>query len=221
MFVSGVHVALINVGSRSSVGAGVSTAHTEAHEPTCVSKPGAVALKTGAEGWVRVSEGSPRWVEFLPSSSGVIPSFRPIVGRIDWDTPVKGRRNSPPLASLYEGYEDRLAAVDQPRLKRDTGDEGNMRDGPARASSLLASKDVSARRDVPVRTKRISSKPKPSELGVNFVRGKLNTVKVDERWFAVGSFLAGVELAAVLAAQLTAGYRGFVKSGIEVTGLAK
>lgn len=54
MFVSGVHVALMNVGSRSSVGAGVNTAHTEAHAPTWVSRLGAVALKAGVEGWVRV-----------------------------------------------------------------------------------------------------------------------------------------------------------------------
>lgn len=100
MFVSGVHTELIKVGSRSSVGAGVKTAHTDAHAPTWVSRLGAVAVKRGIDGCTKVNEGTPRWVLFLPKSRGWRLSLRPSKGFNVWDKPVKGLRKSPPRESL-------------------------------------------------------------------------------------------------------------------------
>lgn len=95
--------------------------------------------------------------------------------------------------------------MDHPRLRSDTGVEGRVRDGPARVSSLLASRDVSARRDVPVRTRRVSSRPNPSELGVNFVRGKLSIVRADEGCATAENPLVSAGRAGAATAQLADG----------------
>lgn len=100
MFVSGVQLALMKVGSKSSVGAGVSTAQTDAHAPVCVSRLGAVALKGGIDGWLSKNEGRPRWLLFFAKSSGVRLSLTPSNGLGVLASPVKGLRNTPPRESL-------------------------------------------------------------------------------------------------------------------------
>ena len=97
---SGVHLALIKVGSRSSVGAGVRTAQTCDHAPTWVSRLGAAAWNRGARGLARVSKGRPRLVLPLPRLRGLKGSFRPPRGLRLVDVPVKGRLKTPPLATL-------------------------------------------------------------------------------------------------------------------------
>ena len=171
VLISGVQAVLINVGSRSSVGAGVTTLHTEAHEPTWVSKLGADARNRLCAGRERANRGAPIGsVAFVRLSKGN-GSLRPSKTRGLAVRPVKGRLNMPPRANLYEGYDERLAEVDHPKLSRETGVLGKANEGEARPSNLLAMRAESANLDAPVRTKRVSSRPNPRELGVKIERG--------------------------------------------------
>jgi hypothetical protein len=59
--------------------------------------------------------------------------------------------------------------VDQPKLKVVIGEAGRAKEGADVLSSLLATIAVSTNLEAPVRTSLFSSKPRPIELGVNFV----------------------------------------------------
>ena len=103
VFISGVQTEFTKIGSKSSVGAGVRQAQTEAQAPIWLSKLGGVVWNLRLEAFVRVRRGNPTWVVPLSKLRGLNPSLSPSRA-LCWEArPEKGRLKTPPLDSLYEG----------------------------------------------------------------------------------------------------------------------